>query len=190
MDSPALFAFRLDVVALTVGDLVQSAGGLLFDRVAAGWDVAVGIHDGRDLEALRILGLNAQPLESAFESFTGRPAPHLAVAAEAWAFDSGVAEFASSTARSASSTLLLWGAACATGGNRRLKTVNYQPSAAARAFKAHALSAAAVVGDPDSAESFRSNRRSVATGLKSVRDKPFTGKPAQDRSLALAGQND
>jgi hypothetical protein len=190
MDNVAHFAFRVDVVAFSVADLVKSAGALLFDRAVAGWDVTVGIRDGHDALALRILGLKAQPVECALESITSHPPPQLAVAADAWSCDAGVREAATWAMRSGNSALLLWGNANASELDRRLRVVHYQPSAAARAFKAHALAAAAVVDDPDRVESFRSNRRSVVTGLESTRNTPSTGKLTYDRTLAVAGQND
>ena len=48
--------YRLQVVAPSVADAVMSAGGLIFDRAMAGWDVTV-VVDGRvDDLPLRILG--------------------------------------------------------------------------------------------------------------------------------------
>jgi hypothetical protein len=37
--------YRLDVVAATVADAVAAAGGWMFDRVMAGWDVRVMLAD-------------------------------------------------------------------------------------------------------------------------------------------------
>ncbi|WP_343575423.1 hypothetical protein [Mycobacterium sp.] len=48
--------YRLDVVAADVADVVTFAGGWLFDRAMAGWDVTVLVADHVDERPLRILG--------------------------------------------------------------------------------------------------------------------------------------
>ena len=65
--------YRLDVVAPTVLDAVQFAGGWLFDRVMAGWDVTVLIPGDEDVRPLEILGPDTLDLESALESAEERP---------------------------------------------------------------------------------------------------------------------
>ncbi|HWE91683.1 MAG TPA: hypothetical protein VG317_19635, partial [Pseudonocardiaceae bacterium] len=40
--------YRLDVVAVSAADVVQSAGGWLYDRVMAGWEVTALLPDGCD----------------------------------------------------------------------------------------------------------------------------------------------
>ena len=67
--------YRLDVVAPTVLDAVQFAGGWIFDRVMAGWDVTVLIADGADVRPLEILGAVPRDLESVLESWAERPHP-------------------------------------------------------------------------------------------------------------------
>ncbi|GAT08964.1 hypothetical protein H7I77_19340 [Mycolicibacterium novocastrense] len=48
--------YRLDVVSATVADAVRHAGGLMFDRVRAGWRVVVVTEDTSHSTALTILG--------------------------------------------------------------------------------------------------------------------------------------
>ena len=48
-------------------DVVRSAGGWLYDRVMAGWEVTVLLPHGRDTRPLRILGVRALDLESELE---------------------------------------------------------------------------------------------------------------------------
>ena len=55
--------YRLDVVAASAVDVVQSAGGWLYDRVMAGWEVTVLLPHGCDTRPLRILGVRALDLE-------------------------------------------------------------------------------------------------------------------------------
>ncbi len=48
--------YRLDVVAPTVLDAVRFAGGWVYDRVMAGWDVTVLVGADEDARPLEILG--------------------------------------------------------------------------------------------------------------------------------------
>ena len=51
--------YRVDVVAADVADVVKFAGGWLFDRAMAGWDVTVLLVDHPDERPLQILGAHA-----------------------------------------------------------------------------------------------------------------------------------
>ena len=55
--------YRLDVVASNVVDVVKFAGGWLFDRAMAGWDVTVLLTDHPDDRPLHILGAQTLDLE-------------------------------------------------------------------------------------------------------------------------------
>ena len=55
--------YRLDVVAADVADVVKFAGGWLFDRAMAGWDVTVLVADHPDERPLQILGAQIVDLE-------------------------------------------------------------------------------------------------------------------------------
>ena len=58
--------YRLDVVAVSAGDVVQSAGGWLYDRVMAGWEVTVLLPHSCDSRSLRILGVRTSELDAEF----------------------------------------------------------------------------------------------------------------------------
>ena len=58
--------YRLDVVAASPVDVVQSAGGWLYDRVMAGWEVRVLLPESCDTRALRILGVGVVDAASEF----------------------------------------------------------------------------------------------------------------------------
>ena len=60
--------YRLDVVAASVVDVVRFAGGWLFDRSMAGWDVTVLVADHPDDRPLQILGAQMLDLEDALAS--------------------------------------------------------------------------------------------------------------------------
>lgn len=132
--------YELDVIGVDAADLVRSAGGWLFDRAMAGWDVRVTLTKEGDLRPLQILGLRIgerrdQPVA-------------LAVA--------GVLGFQVQTALNrGDAEVTVWDADRLTG----LEPVRYVLSSAARAFKAQAL--AAVGLDPTElrqVEVFRSRR--------------------------------
>jgi hypothetical protein len=83
--------YRLDVVAASVADVVRFAGGWLFDRSMAGWDVSVLIADHLDDRPLQILGAQIVDLEDALGSMESRPRPQaLAAAADLFGCDSRV----------------------------------------------------------------------------------------------------
>ena len=54
--------YRLDVVAPSVLDAVRFAGGWIYDRVMAGWDVTVLIGTDEDVRPLEILGAESRKL--------------------------------------------------------------------------------------------------------------------------------
>ena len=56
-----LTRYRLDVVASSVDDVVVSAGGWLFDRAMAGWEVNLLIAEPSDARPLQILGISTLP---------------------------------------------------------------------------------------------------------------------------------
>ena len=82
--------YRLDVVSPTVLDAVRFAGGWIYDRVMAGWDVTVLVNSGEDVRPLEVLGAEALDLESVLESWEQRPHPQtVAVAADLFDLDDG-----------------------------------------------------------------------------------------------------
>jgi len=56
--------YRLDVVGGSAVDVVQSAGGWLYDRAMAGWEVTVLLPHCGDSRPLRILGVRVSDLQS------------------------------------------------------------------------------------------------------------------------------
>ena len=63
--------YRLDVVAANAADAVRFAGGWMYDRVMAGWDVTVLLADRSDERPLQILGVATSDLELALTSWAG-----------------------------------------------------------------------------------------------------------------------
>lgn len=121
---------------------VRFAGGWVFDRVAAGWDVTVLTADSTGSRALRILGARGIDLETALNSTVRGPRP------SALAVDAALCESDERIMRRLLTLLdtdmdiRLWGGRRALPGDEAPGCVQHRLSSAARAFKAHALAAA------------------------------------------------
>jgi hypothetical protein len=139
--------YRLDVVAGSAVDVVRSAGGWLYDRVMAGWEVTVLLTDAGDTRSLRILGLQALDLGSAFVS-TGSPSQSLAVSAEVLTNDAYVREKVLKALDHRRTEVAVWGEGLPLSVNREMTPVQHVLSAAARVFKGHALAAAGIPDEP------------------------------------------
>lgn len=160
--------YRLDVIALDVADLVAAAGGWLYHRVAAGWDVTVAVPQRCDLRPLQILGVQTVDLETELSAPAGERAGQcLAVVAEAVLTDARIRRRVELALRRSLTEVVVWGDSWPM--DHRLNRVRHVPSAAGRAFKRQALLAANTdtrVGEP---ELFRSDqKRSVATDFDLV----------------------
>jgi hypothetical protein len=128
--------YRFHVVAPSVVDAVTSAGGLICDRAMAGWQVTVLVAGPVDDRAIQILGAAAASLRTPSQG----PAPQmLAVASELIIGNRSVRDLVCD-ALDGATDLLLWGRR-PPGLNCTFNPVGHRPSAAAQAFKAHALAA-------------------------------------------------
>jgi hypothetical protein len=135
--------YRLDVVAPTVLDAVRFAGGWVYDRVMAGWDVTILIRDDEDVRPLEILGAEVRDLESVLASWQDRPHPQtIAVAADLFERDDRLRRGVLSALEQGATEVTLWGEQLPAELDRSVDSVQHQLSAAARAFKAQALAAA------------------------------------------------
>ncbi len=157
--------YRLDVVAPTVVEAVQAAGGWMFDRVMAGWDVRVLVADAHDDRALQILGADGADLESVLQLGADGEHPHaVAVAAELYGKDSRIREGVRMALESGQTEVTLWGESWPAELDRGMVgSVEHRLSVAARAFKAQALASLEITeSQPDSVsyiELFRSGSR-------------------------------
>jgi hypothetical protein len=135
--------YRLDVVAPTVLDAVRFAGGWVYDRVMAGWDVTILISSDEDARPLEILGAEVRDLESVLASWQDRPHPQtVAVAGDLFAVDSRVREHVLNALDQGATEVTLWGDSLPAELDESVDWVQHRLSAAARAFKAQALAAA------------------------------------------------
>ena len=139
--------YRLDVVAASVADVVRFAGGWMYDRVMAGWDVTVLLADDVDERPLRVLGVDTADLDSALELWAERPHPQtVAVAADLFASDDRVRRGVLGALEQGLTEVTLWGEHLPGELDDSVGPVAHRLSAAARAFKAQAVTAA---HDPD-----------------------------------------
>ena len=162
--------YRLDIVAASVTDVVTFAGGWMFDRVMAGWDVTVLIAGSEDVRPIQILGADTLDLETALGMWAQRPHPHaLAVSADLFARDARVRRGVLEALEHGTTEVTLWGESWPSELERTVDSVQHPLSAAARAFKAQALNALAEPAvSVGSTEVFRSGVRnclSVAADL-------------------------
>jgi len=145
--------YRLDVVAPTVLDAVKFAGGWVYDRVMAGWDVNVLIGAEGDIRPLEILGAEVGDLETVLAAWEERPHPQtVAVAADLFDSEARVHQHVLNALEQGATEVTLWGERLPAELDDSVDSVQHQLSAAARAFKAQALEAAnvrEVVGDTE-----------------------------------------
>ena len=148
--------YRLDVVAPTVLDAVMCAGGWIYDRVMAGWDVTVLIGNDDDARPLEILGAQVRDLESVLEAWEDRPHPQtVAVAADLFDSDPRVHQHVLNALEQGATEVTLWGERLPAELDKSVDSVEHHLSAAARAFKSQALAAANAEAAVAHAETFR-----------------------------------
>ena len=135
--------YRLDVVAPSVVDAVAYAGGWIYDRVMAGWDVTVLIARDDDRRPLQILGAETLDLESVLAEWEDRPHPQtVAVASELFDRDPRVLAHVRNALEQGATEVTLWGERLPAELDQSVDSAQHHLSAAARAFKARALAAA------------------------------------------------
>jgi hypothetical protein len=144
--------YRLHVVAATVVDVVKFAGGWLFDRAMAGWDVTVLLRDHLadhpDDRPLQILGVQILDLEDALASIETRPRPQaLAAAADLFGCDPRVRQGVLQALDHGVTEVTLWGETWPAELDDSVGRVHHRLSMAAQTFKAQALAAALNVAD-------------------------------------------
>ncbi|KBZ59485.1 hypothetical protein ACRU43_20010 [Mycobacterium colombiense] len=150
--------YRLDVVAATVVDVVRFAGGWIFDRSMAGWDVTVLVADHPDDRPLQIIGAQVLDLEEALASVQSRPRPQaLAAAADLFGCDARVRQGVLQALDHGATEVTLWGESWPSELDDSVGLVQHQLSTAAQTFKGQALAAAAAPHAPiGHVETFRS----------------------------------
>jgi hypothetical protein len=152
--------YRLDVVASSPADVVCSVGGWLYDRVRAGWEVNVLLPRQCDTRPLQIIGVAASDLDSHLSAAsTGCAARGLAVSADMFASDTRIRQEVLTALDRWLTEVTLWHDGWPLAVGHRTTTVQHVLSAAARAFKRHALIAAGISDSVGPTETLRSDTK-------------------------------
>ena len=162
-DDPVL-NYRLDVLATDTADVVRSIGGWLYDRTAAGWDVNVLSPQHTDIRQLQILGVHAASLASDL----AHPPPALArcglvVSSDIFASDARVREVVLTALDRRMAEVTPIGDDWPLAVRQRTTAVRHELSAAARAFKGYALTAAGISSPVEPIETLRIPDRTNVT---------------------------
>ncbi len=161
---------RISIVAPKVVDVVEHAGGWVFDRAMAGCHVVVVVADLVDDRPLRILGANGISRETALSSnwLDGHP-QSLAVPTELFESDLRVRNWVLNALEHGMTQVVLWGRRCPLELSDNVDSLQYQLTTAAREFKAQALVAAgfpdAAIGDAEDFHAGTNALSSIATDL-------------------------
>ncbi len=152
-------AYRLVAIAPTVRDVVEAAGGWLFDRAKCGWKVETFIVDpitSADAVPLKILGVETVAPLSASSLEVVHRAAALAVCGGMLEGTTMLSKRVQALLQHTAAEVVVWGSAPARL-QQQSEEVRHAPfSAASRVFKARALMAAgfAVAGSLESSETF------------------------------------
>lgn len=132
----------MTAIAPSLPEVVQCAGGWLFDQVMAGWDVTVVTADGCDERALRILGVRGCDLDEALAAPVAGPCLEaVALRSDLYVGDERVRGLVRKAADANGAEIRLWGDAWPEDFDDSASRVSHELSIAARAFKAQALRA-------------------------------------------------
>lgn len=159
---------QLTVLAASMADVVEQAGGWIFDRARAGWDVSVRVEACHDQRPLEILGATA--VDEAAETVL-RDAPPwaaLAVSAQLLCDDPRVRAHLVDIARTGGVEVVVWGEDWPAQLGGRVDAARHRLSVAARAFKARALVAAELTPGASATETLYDLRAAVLRPLSSV----------------------
>ncbi|MBH0777880.1 hypothetical protein [Nocardia bovistercoris] len=142
--------YRLDVVAHEVADVVESAGGWIFDRAVAGWEVTVLVPGvGTDCRALRILGAQVVDLESVMAARgQGRRPDTVAISAAVCDKDARANRGLLKALHDGGVEVVVWGDSWISPPQHRVEPVAHHLSVAAQAFKVQALTAISAAPSP------------------------------------------
>lgn len=154
---------RLVVFASSSADAAEFAGGLIFDRVGAGWDVKIHLTTSapKDDRTLRILGIQSRIQYARFDSSDWPDL--LLIGADAYSADPDVRRIYKAALRRQHTEVAMWGGAWPDELEPGIGAVEHRLSIAARAFKAHAMASAGLDRSIDPAEPFLSVKRRLRT---------------------------
>ncbi len=157
--------YRLAVVAPSATEVIRHAGGWLFDRTTAGWEVTVLVSDHADVRPLRILGATVLDLEQSLATPVHDTWPTaVAVAAQTYRSDARVRDGVLECLDRGLTEVAVWGADLPAELDQRVGPARHRMSMAARAFKSCALTAAGLPAEVvGSSEVFRTGELRPST---------------------------
>jgi hypothetical protein len=139
--------YQLCVAAHDVRELVDLAGGWMCDRVLAGWDVSVALSEPHDLRPLQILGVTTLVTDQRFAAINdGGTTASIAVTPGIFENDDHIRGVVLHALDQPAIEVTFWGPSIPSDFQDQLARRQHRLSGAARAFKAHALAAAAIPG--------------------------------------------
>ena len=133
---------RLVVLTSETADTIASAGGFIFDRAAAGWDVDVYLSDDIDDRPFRILGVRTSSLHHAVD--TASEPDCVFIASSLYERDRATRRLFQKAAQTNHTEVALWGGDWPRELRPGIGVVEHRLSLAALAFKAEAMKAAGV----------------------------------------------
>jgi hypothetical protein len=151
---------RLLILGMDAAEMISGAGGLIWDSVRAGLHVDVYLKTVDAEKALQILGVSAQTLPDEFDFAADWP-DVIVFAAALHEKHCGVRRLITNAARGRRADLALWGGTWPTGLNAGVK-LEHRLSAAARAFKLHAMKAVAANSQTAPTEPFHAAKSRIA----------------------------
>ena len=153
----SLLEYDLTVIADSVADVVQAAGGWLCDRVRAGWQVSAVLTGDFDARPFQVLGVRAMPADTDALALVRSGPAALAIAADVLESDERLRMEVLRAVERGGTEFTVWGDWRSGVLAGRVSPTRHRMSAAARAFKGHALAVAgSSCGANDSVEEFHS----------------------------------
>lgn len=146
--SDKVVRYRIEVMALTVDDVVANLGGVLFDRRCLGWDTMVILNDRNDIRPLQIIGADCTDLQTTLDTPQAPQPAAIATSIQLYLSDPRICARVDAAIDSQSTEVLLWGDTNSIGPKPQMIAVTHRISKAAATFKAHALTAAAGAKPP------------------------------------------
>nr|WP_245718298.1 hypothetical protein [Nocardia miyunensis] len=149
--------YHLVVIAPTAAEVVRFAGGWVFDRTSAGWEVTALVAECSNVRPLGILGATVLDLEQALTVLERDMHPNaVAVSSQTYLSDDRVRAGVHEYLDTRPVEVALWGEGLPTELDERIEPVSHRMSNAARVFKTCALAAAGFPGESaEQTEAFR-----------------------------------
>lgn len=152
--------YKLVVLAPGTTDVVSAASGLIVDALRTGWRVEAYLENGSDTRALQILGVDGHVLPVRFD-FEPHWPDVVVFAASMYERHRGVRRLIADTRRRGAD-VAAWGGSWS-AAPVSATDIEHCLSAAARAFKHHAMKAVGTTGPSGAVEAFHGGFHRLTT---------------------------